>query len=327
MFSLLAVLVLAAVAFFGAQTSAGPKFFGIWVPYAALALFVAGFIRRVLKWGGSAVPFRIPTTSGQQKSLPWIKHASIENPSDVRGVLARMFLEVFFFRSLFSNIKLDSAEGPRLAYGSTRWLWMAGLAFHWSFLVVAVRHLRFFMAKVPGAIRTLEALDSFLQIGVPLLYMTDLVLIGAVTFLFLRRVFIPQVKYISLAADYFPLFLILGIAISGMLMRYLVRVDVVGVKTLTMGLVGLNPTVPEGIHTIFFMHLFLISTLFAYIPFSKLMHMGGVFMSPTRNLANDSRMRRHVNPWDYPVKVHTYEEYEEEFREKMKSVNLPVQKE
>ena len=44
----------------------------------------------------------------------------------------------------------------------------------------------------------------------------------------------------------------------------------------------------------------------------------------TRNLANASRARRHVNPWNYPVKVHTYEEYEDDFREKMIEAGLPV---
>ena len=73
---------------------------------------------------------------------------------------------------------------------------------------------------MPFVIKMMEGLDSFLQIGAPLLYITDAVSLGAVTFLFLRRVWIPQVKYISLAADYFPLFLILGIAVSGVLMRY-----------------------------------------------------------------------------------------------------------
>ena len=61
-------------------------------------------------------------------------------------------------------------------------------------------------------------------------------------------------------------------------------------------------------------------------PFSKLMHMGGVFLSPTRNLANNNRAVRHINPWDYPVHVHTYEEYEDEFREKMVEVGIPVDK-
>ena len=94
-----------------------------------------------------------------------------------------------------------------------------------------------------------------------------------------------------------------------------------------MGLLTFNPGLPEGISVVFYIHLFLVSTLFAYIPFSKIMHLGGVFLSPTRNLANNSRMVRHINPWNYPVEVHTYEEYENDFREKMKKAGLPVEKE
>jgi hypothetical protein len=57
-----------------------------------------------------------------------------------------------------------------------------------------------------------------------------------------------------------------------------------------------------------------------------MMHMPGIFLSPTRNLKNISRKHRHMNPWNAPVKVHTYEEYEDEFRESMKEVGLPVAK-
>ncbi len=110
-------------------------------------------------------------------------------------------------------------------------------------------------------------------------------------------------------------------------MRYFLRVDIVGVKQVAMGLVSFQPVTPGSIGVIFYIHLFLVSALFAYFPFSKLMHLGGVFMSPTRNLANNSRMVRHINPWNYPVHVHTYQEYEDDFREKMKQAGLPVEKE
>ena len=59
-------------------------------------------------------------------------------------------------------------------------------------------------------------------------------------------------------------------------------------------------------------HLLLVSVLAAYFPFSKLMHIGGVFLSPTRNLANNNRSQRHINPWNYPVKTHSYAEWEED---------------
>jgi nitrate reductase gamma subunit len=135
------------------------------------------------------------------------------------------------------------------------------------------------------------------------------------------------VRYISLPTDYFPLFMIMAIAITGILMRYLLKVDIVSAKQLVMGLVTFHPVVPQGIGVLFYMHFFLVSCFFAYFPFSKLVHLGGVFLSPTRNMANNNRMVRHVNPWNYPVKVHTYDEYEEEFREKMIEAGIPVEKE
>jgi nitrate reductase gamma subunit len=326
--SLIAVLLLALIAYAGASVPAMRFLFGVVIPYAAFIIFVVGMVVRILKWASSPVPFRIPTTTGQQKSLPWIKHSTIESPSTGLGVIARMALEVLFFRSLFRNLKTQQVgDGTQVAYGEAKWLWAAGLAFHWSFLIILVRHMRFFIEQVPAAIQMIEGLDSFLQIGAPLFYMTDAVILASVTYLFIRRIGIPQVKYISLIADYFPLFLILGIAVTGVLMRYFTKTDIVSVKVLAMGLISFNPTVAETISPMFFTHLFLLSVLFVYFPMSKLVHMAGVFMSPTRNLANNSRMKRHVNPWNYPVHVHTYEEYENDFREKMKGAGLPVEKE
>jgi nitrate reductase gamma subunit len=325
--SFIVVLGLAAMAYAGVAMGNMQYLFGVVIPYLAVATFVIFMIARILKWGSSPNPFRIPTTCGQQKSLPWIKHSKLENPSGVLGVMGRMALEVLFFRSLFRNLKLQTHNGDQLAYGEAKWLWAAGMAFHWSFLIILIRHLRFFAEQVPVAVKAAEWGDSFLQIGTPLLYITDVLLLGTVLYLFLRRIGIPQMRYISLINDYIPLFLILGIGVTGVLMRYFYKTDIVSVKMLAMGLVSFNPTIPQGIGSIFYIHLFLICTLFAYFPFSKLVHMGGVFMSPTRVLANTSRAKRHINPWNYPVHVHTYEEYENDFRAKMKDAGLPVEKE
>ena len=334
-FSLIVVVALALVAYIGASISGLQVVFGIILPYAAIITFIVFFVLRVLGWARSAVPFRIPTTCGQQHSLPWIKQNKIDNPSTTWGVIVRMILEITVFRSLFRNTKMGLHEG-KLTYKWEIWLWVFALAFHYSFLVVIVRHLRFFFEPVPWVIALIEKLDGFfriefmsdvLQVGLPGFYISGLVLLAAVTFLFLRRIVIPQIRYISLAADFFPLFLIMGIAITGIMMRYFTKVDIVAIKELTMGLVTFNWSVPEGISPLFFIHLFFVCTLLAYFPFSKLMHLGGVFLSPTRNLANTNRMVRHINPWNYPVPVHTYEEYEEEFREKMIEAGLPVDKE
>ncbi|MFO7964464.1 MAG: sulfate reduction electron transfer complex DsrMKJOP subunit DsrM [Desulfobacterales bacterium] len=334
-FSLIAVVVLFLLAYVGVEVFGLHMVFGVVIPYTAFLLFVGGFIYRVMDWAKSPVPYRIPTTSGQQATLPWIKQNKIDNPSTTRGVIARMALEVLLFRSLFRNTRMQLRDG-KLSYKWEIWLWVFALAFHYAFLVVLIRHLRFFLEPIPFFVQAVETVDGFFrveffstifQVGLPAIYLSGLVLLAAVTFLLLRRIVNPQMRYISLASDYFPLFLIIGIAITGVMLRYFTKTDIVGVKELTMGLATFHPTIPEGVGGLFYGHLFFVSILLAYFPFSKLMHLGGVFLSPTRNLANNNRAARHVNPWNYPVPVHTYEEYEDEFREKMIEAGLPVEKE
>jgi len=334
--SLLAVIVLFLIPFVSTQQGAGPQMvFGIIIPYLAVALFVVGFALRVMSWARSAVPFRITTTCGQQNSLPWVQQNKIDNPSTTFGVIARMFLEIVCFRSLFRNTKMKLNGGTKLTYQLELFLWVGALAFHYAFLTVSVRHLRFLTEPVPFFVTWLEQLDGFFRIevmydavqsGLPGVYLSGIVLFVAALYLFLRRVFIPQVRYISLANDYFPLFLIMGIALTGLFMRYYAKVDIVAIKELAMGLATFRPTLPEGINALFFAHMFLVSVLLAYFPFSKLMHLGGVFLSPSRNMTGNTRQVRHVNPWNHPVKVHTYEEYEDDFREKMVEAGLPVVK-
>jgi len=232
-----------------------------------------------------------------------------------------------FFRSLFRNTRAEVVGGPRVLHSPDKWLWAASLAFHWSFLIVFIRHFKYFAEPVPSWVLAIQNVDGFFQIGLPIILATDLVILAAVTFLFLRRIFDTKVRYISLAGDYFPLLLIMGIVVTGVLMRYFTKMDLLKIKTLGTGLLGFQPVVPDGISSLFFMHLFLVTALIAYFPFSKLMHFAGVFMSPTRNLVNNNRARRHVNPWNYPVKMHTYEEYEEEFHDVMKAADLPLEKE
>ncbi|WP_022667865.1 sulfate reduction electron transfer complex DsrMKJOP subunit DsrM [Desulfospira joergensenii] len=325
---LAAVFLLFLVAYTGVEGAGLQWFFGIVIPYLAVIAFLAGFVKKVLGWASSAVPFRIPTTCGQQKSLPWIKQNTIDNPDTSGGVFIRMLLEIFAFRSLFRNTKAAFGRNAsnRLTYSWEIFLWAGALAFHYAFLVVLLRHFRFFTSPVPSCLQWLEYFDGIVQIGLPGLFLSGAVLLGAALFLLARRVLDAKVNYISQAADYFPLFLIIAIAGTGIAMRYFTKVDIIGIKSLTMGLVTFSPVIPEGVGGLFYAHLFLVSVLFAYFPLSKLMHMGGIFLSPTRNMANNTRAVRHVNPWNYDVPTHTYEQYEDHFREKMIEAGLPVDK-
>ncbi len=328
-FPLAAVIALVLLALILVQVPGMQYLFGIVVPYLTMALFLGGFCYRIIHWAKSPVPFKIPTTCGQGFSLPWIKQDKLEAPVNTAQVVARMFLEIFLFRSLWRNTKATVYDGPKLTYESSKWLWLFGIVFHYSFLVIVIRHMRLFLDPVPWPVAFMEMGDSLLQIGAPTMYTTDVTLVLGLLFLFGRRLMNPQVRYISLANDYFPLFLILGIAFTGILMRFFLRtdVDINAIKQLAVGLVTFHPVIVTKISSLFYVHLFLVCILLAYFPFSKLMHMGGVFLSPTRNLANDSRMKRHINPWNPEIRPHSYAGYEDEFRADMIEQGIPVEKE
>lgn len=272
--ALLAVLALALAGLACGSSAAGRDIAVLVIPYAAFAMLLGGFCWRVLQWAWTPVPFRIPVSCGQQRSLPWIRAAKVDNPSTAWGVLARMAGEVLLFRSLFRNNRARMA-GKRLVLGENKMLWLGAIAFHWSLLLIVLRHLRLAMQPVPGWVNGLERLDGFFQVGAPQMYLSDVIFLSALVYLAVRRLRDPALRYLSLFADYFAVFLLLGIGVSGVLMRYWIRPDVVSVKQLALSLASFHPAVPAGLSPLFLAHLLMVCTLAAYLPFSKLMHAGG----------------------------------------------------
>lgn len=328
-FPFLAVIGLILVAWLGVQIPGMQYFFGVAIPYLAVMVFLGGFVYRVVQWGKSPVPFSIQTTCGQGKSLDFVKHDRLESPHTTSEVVARMALEILTFRSLFRNTKSEIYAGPKITYESSKWLWLFALLFHYSFLVIVIRHMRLFLNPVPEFIVWLDWADSMFEIGTPAMYLTDAGLLIGLIYLFTRRFTNRQVRYISLSSDYFPLLLLIAIGVTGVLMRMFLRggIDISAIKQLGVGLVTFSPVITTDIGSIFYIHLFLVCVLLVYFPFSKLMHLGGVFLSPTRNMKNDSRQVRHINPWNPEIKVHAYSAYEDEFREFMVEADIPVEKE
>ena len=127
----------------------------------------------------------------------------------------------------------------------------------------------------------------------PSIYVTDIVLVAALGFLLCAppgraaaALHLAPGRLLPAAAD--P-----GRSrSSGVLMRYFVQGGHHGGQGAghRPGDASARPC-PTGIGPLFFVHLFLVCVLLAYFPFSKLLHWPGVFLCPTRNLANDSRMR------------------------------------
>lgn len=227
--------------------------------YLAAVIFIFGFLGKVIQYFKIPSPLKIPTTSAPKTSM---------------GVVVRLIPEILFFRSLLRG-------------GTTeKILWLGGWVFHVSFLLIVLRHLRFFTYPVPGFVM------SFQEIGI----WAGLVFPVALLILIVRRFTNDRLATITLFADYFILLLIISIGLTGLLLKYYVRINLVDVKAFILGLLTFSPAqMPDS--TMFMIHFSLILILLVYFPFSKLMHAWGVLISPTRAQVDNPREVRHVNPW------------------------------
>ena len=300
--------------------------FGVWLPYAALLIGVLGLGRRLLRWARTPVPFAIPVSGGQIAASP------LDTPTSRSGVAGRLALETLSFRSLLRNTRTTMPDTPlpRLAVASSVWLWLAGLLLHYSLLVVLLRHLRLWLEPVPGWVVWLARLDAWLEVGTPIVCLSGPTLILALLFLLTRRL-LPRLRLISLPSDFFPLFLLLALAASGLLMRHALRVDLTRIKLHALSLARFTPgatTDPGTLEPIVLLHLTLACALLITLPCSKLIHVGAVFFSPSRNLRCDTRAFRHKNPWQEPLSNGTfrsYEHYEAAFAPQMRASGLPLE--
>jgi nitrate reductase gamma subunit len=298
--------------------------FGVIIPYIAFAIFVVGVVYKFIYWAKSAVPLKIPTTSGQQKSLKFIKRTiydRFDSPYTKWETAVRMILEIFAFRSLLKNTRyyLD-----RLSQRDARWLWLFAILFHYCLLLVLIRHTKFFLEPVPSFVEMISELEAFKGVFIPSVYVSGVTIIAALFLLWFRRIFLSRERCISLPSDHFALLLLLAIVISGNVMRYFIKVDISAVKGLLLSLMAFNiPQAVEfanSIEPMFYIHFALGSFLLAYFPFSKLMHAGGIFFSPTRNMPNNNRAERHVNPWNPPYKGITWQEYYEAYKDQLDEI-------
>ncbi|MDX1528527.1 MAG: respiratory nitrate reductase subunit gamma [Gammaproteobacteria bacterium] len=224
--------------------------------YAATFILIAGLIYRISLYARTPAPLKIPTTPA---------------PTSVPGVVLRMLGELVLFTSLFK------ANKPT---------WLFGWLFHFALLIVLLGHLRYIVEPVWGWIAMAQ------QLGV---YAGSVMLIGLAG-LWLRRIVVDRVRYISAPSDHLMLALLAAIAATGMVMRTISHTDVVAVKAFVLGLVRFDwhPLPADGF---LITHLLLVVVLMAVFPFSKLLHAPAVFFSPTRVQVDNPREKRHLDPW------------------------------
>ncbi len=224
--------------------------------YLSTLVFVVGLLQRIRDYAGTPAPLKIPTTPA---------------PVTNGGVALRMVREVVFFESLFKG---------------NLWTWVSGWLFHFSMLLVVLRHLRYFTDPVWGWV-------AFIQ---PFGIYAGITMLAGLLGLLARRIFVERIRYISTPSDILMLVLLIGIAASGLLMKFVGHPDVIMVKNYFLGLMHLSVhELPSNF--VLYAHLSMVFTLLFIFPMSKLLHAPGLFFSPSRNQADNPREKRHIAPW------------------------------
>ena len=182
-----------------------------------------------------------------------------------------MFREVVFFESLFKGSK---------------WSWLFGWLFHFGMLVVLVRHLRYFTEPVWAWVAMMQ------WVGI---YAGMAMLLGLVGLL-IRRSAVDRLRYISAPSDYLMLALLIAIAGTGLLMKYVWHTDIIALKAFVLGMMYFQ-WAPLPADPLLLLHLLLVIVLMLVFPISKLLHAPGIFFSPTRNMTDSPREVRHVAAW------------------------------
>ena len=228
--------------------------------YFAAAALALGLAVKIADYARTPAPLKIPTTPA---------------PLEPTGVALRMAREVVFFESLFR---------------SNKWTWIFGWLFHFSLLLVLLRHLRYFQQPVWLPVVWVQSIGTY----------AGFTMVIGLAGLWARRFLVDRVRYISTPSDHLMLALLIAIGATGLGMRFVMPTDIVAVKAFMLGLMRFDvqplPADPQLL-----LHLGLVAMLMIIFPFSKLLHVPGVFFSPSRNQVDDARDKRHLAPWAAPM--------------------------
>jgi len=224
--------------------------------YAAFLILALGTAYRIYGYIRVPAPLKIPTTPA---------------PITRGGVALRLAREVVLFESLFK---------------ASLWLWLVGWLFHAGLALVLARHLRYFTEPVWGWVAFLQPLGVYAGFAMAI----------GLAGLWVRRMFVARVRYISTPSDHLMLALLLAIALSGLMMKFVAHTNIVAVKAFFLGLLYFDwqPLPADGA---LYVHLALVASLMLVFPYSKLLHAPGIFFSPSRNQVDDPREHRHLAPW------------------------------
>lgn len=223
-------------------------FIGYFLPFITIIVFVVGMVYRIRVWN------KLPTPKMTLFPAP--------NPGGSR--FQEVLKETFFFKRLFKGDKN---------------LWVMGWFFHVMLAFIFLGHLRVFAwipDKMLGSLgMSAENIDTMSLVTGGA---AGIIILLSLLFILGRRFVVKRVREISQSGDYFALILILLIVITGDAMRFLSHFDLAQTREYFYGLVVFS-FAPIPANSWFIVHFLLAQVLIMYIPFSKILHFGGIFFS------------------------------------------------
>ena len=225
---------------------------GVVLPYVAVLVFLVGMIYRLCTWKKLASP---PMTL-------------FPAPPTAQANAVNTLEEVVLFKSLF--------KGDRV-------LWFFAWVFHAVLALIVLGHFRVFTGIIDATLEVLGMSPSAIQAmsggagGA-----AGVVILVALALLLIRRLVLARAREITGPADYLALLLIAAVIITGDMMRFS---DHHFDLTLTHEYFAALATFSEVTamkaleNNTFLVHMCLAFLLIMLIPFSKILHLGGIFFT------------------------------------------------
>ena len=221
------------------------------LPYVAVAVFIVAMAYRIYTWKRLAAP----------------SMTLFPAPPDEKANRRNVVKEALLFRSLF---------------GGDRVLWAFAWIFHAVLLLIFLGHLRVFtnfdavLMKLGMSEAAIQAMSGGAggAAGVVILVATILLLA--------RRLALPRVREITGSADYLALLLIAAIIVTGNMMRFgAEHFDLTLTRQYFAGLATFGGVLEAAAlqNKVFMVHMALAFLLVMCIPFSKILHFGGIFFT------------------------------------------------
>ncbi len=223
------------------------------LPYISVAVFTIGILYRLGRWASGRIVHNITLTPA---------------PTTQAGAMLDIATEAVFFRSMF---KSDKA------------LWAGAWFMHIALFSILAGHVmgigllgrQFALIGL-----TTEEMSEYLSS----LFGTSfgiLILLGLLYLLY-RRVSINEVKLVSSPSDYAHLLLLIAIVSVGNFMRLVPGwgIEYEPVRDYVANLIFLSPITADMevmSKPLFVIHFFLVQVLMIIFPFSKLLHVFGMF--------------------------------------------------